>query len=157
MTLLRTLSKNAKGSGEGGKCENALFIKKQTRGEKGLTRILDGTEKFHLVTLPSKTPPSLLASSKYRDTLLEMANILRTKSYKYEQIRHGLMDPKDPRRVCAMGLYYSETNGYGGPINMEWYVANYHTVDIVEDFNDYYKWTFDQIADELERGVSIIQ
>jgi hypothetical protein len=100
-------------------------------------------------------PPSLLTSSRYRDDVLEFANVLRTKSYKYKQHRGYFYDfwGDNTKAVCALGLFNNEKNGHPLTISLGTRLPR----GIIIQMNDVQRWTFAQIADELERGVSIIQ
>jgi hypothetical protein len=95
--------------------------------------------------------PTLLKSSEYRDHIMDIVDIIRTKSYKYQQAVREFQDIRNRNRVCAMGLYYLEK--YGSPWNGNDFMPVHY---MIEDLNDK-GWTFNQIADELERGVSIIR
>jgi hypothetical protein len=105
--------------------------------------------------------PALLRSSHYRDTVLEFVDILRTKGYKYRQIKEAYMDSTG---VCAMGLWIKERLGdtdpwkiYYDPITGLGGLYHRGLGHAVARLNDDHGSTFAQIADELERGVSIIQ
>lgn len=93
----------------------------------------------------------LIRSSKYREEILEFVDIVRKHGYKFKQIRYSFGGTNN--RVCIMGLYNTIKGGNPhsliSPINME--TVHY----IAMHFNDE-GWTFNQIADELERGVSLV-
>ena len=93
----------------------------------------------------------LIKSSNYRNIILDYVDVLRTKSYKYEQAMYEFSDIRNRNRVCALGLYNTER--YGGAYTMG-DTLPYHGA--IAKFNDVNQWSFIKIADELERGVSIL-
>jgi hypothetical protein len=103
-----------------------------------------------------KPQPKLINGSKYRDGILEFIDVIRTHGHKYQQMKYDFGDVRNVNKVCVLGLY--NTIKFGGPFNTPMNEGIYYNVVLrrAAELNDT-GWTFNQIADELERGISIIR